>query len=72
MKTILLLLCLSCFASCTINRYLPQPSTTIVTSAGTFVTFTNRTGNWLIIDTAKQMDPNGFRITVVPVQIKRN
>ena len=72
MKTILLLLCLTLFASCTINRYLPNPTTTIVTPAGTFVTFSTRTGNWIIIDTAKTMDPFGYRITVVPIKLKRN
>lgn len=72
MKIILLLLCLSCLASCTINRYLPAPTTTVVTSSGTFVTFTNRAGNWLITDTSKVRDTFGYRINVVSVELKRN
>lgn len=69
MKTILLILCLLCLASCTVNRYLPQPNTVKVTNSGTFVTFSNRPGNWIITDTSKVKDSFGYRINVVSVNL---
>lgn len=71
MKTILLLLCVI-FASCTVNRYLPNPTIINVTPAGTIVTFPNRIDNYIIIDTAKVKDSRGYRINVVSIELKRN